>query len=548
MPDAANPGSSMTLETWLSERARPPARDEAMSAGRLAACLTAGLSAAATPRLDALARAGDAKAAIALAVHFARKGEFQAAAERMQAAGTAASTPGDSLLLAHCLTRAGRRADAQTAIDALFSSVGRTSDALLAAANLALPDGGAYLGLVNEIYRRAGLCEIAATKDAPFGFGRLTAQPAPPVEDPGNRVSVLMPAYNAAGLVATALESLLAQSWRNIEIVVVDDASTDGTADVADAFAGRDPRVVVLRQERNRGAYPARNAGLAVATGRFVTVHDADDWSHPQKIELQARHALTTGAPIVVSAAVRVLEDMTINFRAPQRTHILSSFPSFLFETRVVREVGGWDAVRMGADAELYSRLSTVFGAKLSDPAPDVPLGFMLSTPESLTGHSLTGIDSVTYGARRQYIEAYRRWHASQAGGTLDRFRLNPERRPFPAPTVFFEKGAQLAADDAFVFDFMSEDAGPVLEAMARSRRAGRTVAAVHWPRFGPALRNTMNADVTAAIAERTCFVVTPGERLTAERVIFQDMELVEVTPDSLPEISATAFVFLFDA
>lgn len=96
--------------------------------------------------------------------------------------------------------------------------------------------------------------------------------------------SVIVPAFNSRGRIGSTLRSVLAQSRRDLELIVVDDGSSDGTADEAEAFAATDPRVVVIRQE-NAGTATARNAGLAVARGSFVSFLDDDDLWLPGYLE-----------------------------------------------------------------------------------------------------------------------------------------------------------------------------------------------------------------------------------------------------------------------
>ena len=96
-----------------------------------------------------------------------------------------------------------------------------------------------------------------------------------------------MAAFNAEGTIEQAISSVLAQSWTNLELIVVDDGSSDATAERIEQIAGKDERVRLLRTKRRGGPYAARNQALAAARGEFITLHDADDWSHPQKIELQ---------------------------------------------------------------------------------------------------------------------------------------------------------------------------------------------------------------------------------------------------------------------
>lgn len=90
------------------------------------------------------------------------------------------------------------------------------------------------------------------------------------------KVSVIIPVYNSQKFIGSCLQQVLAQSLQEIEIVCVDDGSTDDSADIIAQTAQRDSRVKLIRQE-NAGPGPARNVGIAAATGEFVTFLDADD-------------------------------------------------------------------------------------------------------------------------------------------------------------------------------------------------------------------------------------------------------------------------------
>lgn len=90
-------------------------------------------------------------------------------------------------------------------------------------------------------------------------------------------LTVIVPVYNAAPWLRRCLESLIGQTYRNLEIICVNDGSTDGSAVILDEYAARDARITVLHQE-NAGVSAARNAGLAAATGELVTFVDSDDW------------------------------------------------------------------------------------------------------------------------------------------------------------------------------------------------------------------------------------------------------------------------------
>ena len=91
------------------------------------------------------------------------------------------------------------------------------------------------------------------------------------------RLSVLMPCWNAASTIERALESVLAERDLSLECIVIDDGSTDATAEIIEAVARRDPRVVLLRLLTNGGVSNARNRGLEIARGEWLAFHDADD-------------------------------------------------------------------------------------------------------------------------------------------------------------------------------------------------------------------------------------------------------------------------------
>jgi glycosyltransferase involved in cell wall biosynthesis len=98
-------------------------------------------------------------------------------------------------------------------------------------------------------------------------------------------ISAIIPTYNRADFIAHTIRSVLKQSYRNIEIVVVDDASIDNTDDIVKNIT--DPRIIYIRHDKNCGPSAARNTGVRIAKGRFVAFLDSDDEWFPQKIESQ---------------------------------------------------------------------------------------------------------------------------------------------------------------------------------------------------------------------------------------------------------------------
>ncbi len=102
-------------------------------------------------------------------------------------------------------------------------------------------------------------------------------------------VSTVIPVYNRAQMISEAVDSVLAQTYRSFEVIVVDDGSTDETPQAVDALVQRHPGVVRSVRQANRGPGPAREAGRLLARGEFVQYLDSDDLLRPRKLEVQVQ-------------------------------------------------------------------------------------------------------------------------------------------------------------------------------------------------------------------------------------------------------------------
>ncbi len=122
-------------------------------------------------------------------------------------------------------------------------------------------------------------------------------------------VSVIVPIYNVEPWLPRCVESILAQTHRELEILLVDDGSPDRGGALCDGYAAKDPRVKVLHRE-NGGLSAARNAGLDAMTGELVAFVDGDDWLEPAALEALYAEMARTGAELVIGGYDRV-EDTT---------------------------------------------------------------------------------------------------------------------------------------------------------------------------------------------------------------------------------------------
>jgi succinoglycan biosynthesis protein ExoO len=146
-------------------------------------------------------------------------------------------------------------------------------------------------------------------------------------------VSVVMPAYNVGPVVATAIESVVAQTHGAHEIIVVDDASQDDTGAVVRNLAAANPRIKLISLEENGGVSHARNVAIEQASGEWIAILDADDAWEPQRLETLLKIAEDTGADFVADnlqiydLAAKSVSRTT--FTVPWRTHVLTTRDMF---------------------------------------------------------------------------------------------------------------------------------------------------------------------------------------------------------------------------
>lgn len=141
-------------------------------------------------------------------------------------------------------------------------------------------------------------------------------------------VSVIMPAYNAEEFLQEAIASVQAQTITDWELLVIDDCSRDNTAQMVEAIAGSDPRVKLLRNEKNLGAAGSRNRGLDIFRGRYVALLDSDDYWYPTMLEKMLARAAQIGADIIYCAYELVDEQgkkVCSDFRVPEKTSFRES-------------------------------------------------------------------------------------------------------------------------------------------------------------------------------------------------------------------------------
>ncbi len=541
------------METWARERLLPRLQRRAR-AQALEARLWGGFSRDARVDLAALAAdpatgsAAAAEAALALMRWHGAAGETEAAldwAKRARRRRPALARDRRQVLPeALLLCRLGRGAEARGLIetaglaDAAARLARATSWGLAAGGPEA--DAGRVLAEVNAVLGDAGLAPLSRRDPAaPPGLDNLATAPLP-VRD-GGLVTVILALHDAAGTVATALASLAAQSWSDLEILVVDDASRDEGAEIVADLAARDPRIRLIRQAENLGAYAARNRALAEARGEYVTVHDADDWSHPEKIARQVEALTAAGAAISLSDWART--DADLAFRGPWRPSpnlVSANFSSALFRRDLVAAIGPWDSVRVSADREFLDRAARLLGPGALRPVlPGTPLAFGRSAEGSLTRgrfHAATQL----HGVRRDYREAAALWHGSLDPAVLraEGWRAAPPF--FPAPVAMASRPSDPRHDLLFIADFNLRGGAfhSAFNMIRAGLAAGRDCAALHYRRYDLDPTRPLDAGFRRFSAGNGVRIVAPGERLRARTVVVTYPAIFDHAMDRFPQVA----------
>lgn len=348
-------------------------------------------------------------------------------------------------------------------------------------------DAERWLAEINDIYVRAGLSRLSLAEGSAPAFLRLKAEVPTPVTD-GPLVSIVMPVYKPDEYTDLAIQSALDQSYRNIEIIIVDDGSGGDAAERLNKWLTVDARIKVVLNEPNAGAYTSRNIGYTMAQGEFITIFDGDDWQHPQKIERLVRGARQQSDGRLVSAPwTRADEDLFFHYRGWRGAFITPAHVSTMFHTATIREhLGHWDSVRKAADTEFILR----YMALVNDSEPlevcEAPLTL------SLVGSSNLSMEDFRLGYRSpdrvSYRDSYEHWHKKiQAGEHTGYLDFPLAERAFPAPARFLPSGTNqqdVELDILLVGDFGADSlvAELMLEHLAVAAAKGQRIGLMHYP------------------------------------------------------------------
>lgn len=185
-------------------------------------------------------------------------------------------------------------------------------------------------------------------------------------------VSVIMPAYNAEKYVGQAIESILNQSYKNFEFIIVNDGSIDGTAEIIKNFIKQDKRIVVIKNEQNIGVTKSLNKALESVKGKYVVRMDADDWSYPERLAAQIE-LMADNPDVVVSGSYIEVCDRQLKTKYVRkyqlddkniRKHLFRyspfAHPATIWRADILKKERYDERINVCQDYELYFRIGKI--------------------------------------------------------------------------------------------------------------------------------------------------------------------------------------------
>ncbi|AEI35689.1 glycosyltransferase [Francisella salina] len=251
-------------------------------------------------------------------------------------------------------------------------------------------------------------------------------------------VSILMPVFNAEEYIEHSVYSLLNQTWVNIEIIAIDDCSSDSSLEILRNIAQKDSRLRILSNKSNVGPYVSKNYALGIAKGKYITGHDADDWAHPQRIEKQVLFMeVNSNVKASIGKMIRVntngiVEDFAKVSHLVKDGGLRTAFVSCIFESSFLKEeLGAWDSVRFAADSEIMARATALLGDSLV--YTDIFCMICINLETGLTNCKTNGIRSGLSESRKVYKANFLKWHEELRVKGTYRLDFPLKKRPFEA-------------------------------------------------------------------------------------------------------------------
>lgn len=185
-------------------------------------------------------------------------------------------------------------------------------------------------------------------------------------------VSVIMPVYNSESFVEKAVRSILNQTYKNFEFIIIDDASTDNTLSILKKLKKKDRRIILIQNKENLGVTKSLNKGLELAKGKYIIRMDADDWAYPKRFQFQVE-LMESHPEVVVSGSYIEICDNSLKTKYIRKYHLddanirkhifrYSPFahPATIWIAKIMKKERYRETIPTCQDYELYFRIGKI--------------------------------------------------------------------------------------------------------------------------------------------------------------------------------------------
>lgn len=358
-------------------------------------------------------------------------------------------------------------------------------------------------------------------------------------------VSILVPVFNCAPDIERSLYSLIHQTWKHIEVVVVDQGSTDATVHRVHALQTADSRIRLIDGADCRGFFDALNKGYRESQGELVTSMSADQWSHPQRIETQVRHL--EGAPMTCVAnmvkSVRSNEGFRLQRGKTPNTYLFTDLLSLMFRKKQLQpELGYWDSVREGGERELLARIRKMFGPSSAITLPDGPLIWKFFPSKVLA--SFKGFVKQNYlydSAQRHYEENYTAFHAVGKSLYIEWPQEKNERK-FPVPHVLLpeyepHKPRHFDIIDVSDLRLPGGTTSSIGEELKAQKQEGLTTGLIQLPLYGFSKEKPLSPRIESQIDEEKVQWIGTEEEVSCNILVLRHPPVLQDEKRFVPKV-----------
>lgn len=391
-----------------------------------------------------------------------------------------------------------------------------------------------WIDLFNRFLSPSGtLAPVELTDDGSvLPFERLSAPCTRRVEGP--LVTVVMSSFQPDESIFGSIRSILNQTWKSLELLVVDDASGSEYDEIYRRVVRMDARIRLVRQKVNGGTYLVRNKAISLARGAFIGFQDDDDWSHPERIERQMEPMLKDSFVMATQSLCFRTDEYLDPVKIGYRQHLRRNESSLLFRAEVVRRIGFFHYTRKGGDSEYRLRLEAAFG-RAPTIVSDEALAVIRLTPGSLSRDEFS--PGFRHPSRFVYTECFNFVHARASLEDSYYQSIHEYRAPFvPAKFQPRRKATDAEIIDVVIVADLRTCASTnawVTSVCSNLRERGLRVGLAHYVglRFGTLSNDRLTPEVAELFVDGIAEPIEFGERRNITAVLVADASLLQHSP-----------------